>query len=70
MAHGGRPGAPICLSSCSPLSPLPLIVANSYGGEMVFRVYLFALPFVAFFAAASLFPDAGSRRDPGASRWR
>jgi hypothetical protein len=44
------------------LSPLPLVVANSYGGEMVFRVYLFALPFVAFFAAASLFPDARSSR--------
>ncbi len=44
------------------LSPLPLIVANSYGGEMVFRVYLFALPFVAFLAAASLFPNPGSGR--------
>jgi hypothetical protein len=42
------------------LTPLPLIVANSYGGEMVFRVYLFALPFVAFFAAASFFPSARS----------
>lgn len=47
------------------LSPLPLIAANSYGGEMVFRVYLFALPFVAFFAAASLFPTARAGRRGG-----
>ena len=38
------------------LSPIPLLVANSYGGEMLFRVYLFALPFVSFWAAAALFP--------------
>jgi GT2 family glycosyltransferase len=45
------------------VSPIPLVIANSYGGEMVFRVYLFALPFVAFFAAASLFPsDMAGRR--------
>jgi hypothetical protein len=29
--------------------------AVPYGGEIVFRVYLFALPFLAFFAAALLF---------------
>jgi GT2 family glycosyltransferase len=44
------------------LAPLPLIVANSYGGEMVFRVYLFSLPFVAFFAAAAFFPRVGAGR--------
>jgi hypothetical protein len=44
------------------VSPLPLVVANSYGGEMVFRTYLFALPFVAFFAAASLFPSPRASR--------
>jgi hypothetical protein len=44
------------------LTPLPLIVSNSYGGEIVFRVYLFALPFVAFFAAASLFPSERAGR--------
>jgi GT2 family glycosyltransferase len=27
------------------------LVANNYGGEVVFRVYLFALPFLAFFGA-------------------
>ncbi len=47
------------------LSPLPLIVMNNYGGEMLFRVYLFALPFVAALAAASIFP----RSTVGNSRW-
>ncbi|MFC1438724.1 glycosyltransferase [Streptacidiphilus sp. N1-10] len=34
------------------LSPLPLLAANSYGGEMIFRVYLFALPGTAFLIGA------------------
>jgi len=38
------------------ISPFPLLAANSYGGEMVFRIYYFALPFVAFFAAALFYP--------------
>ncbi len=36
------------------LAPLPM-VATSYGGEILFRVYMFALPFLAFFAAAAVF---------------
>lgn len=36
------------------LAPFPLLAANSYGGEMVFRVYLFALPSCAFLVAALL----------------
>jgi hypothetical protein len=44
------------------LSPLPLIVSNNYGGEMLFRVYFFALPFVAIFAASSLFPSSPKGR--------
>lgn len=43
-----------------PLIPAVLLIivpggalaANNYGGEVVFRVYLFALPFLAFFAAS------------------
>ncbi len=38
------------------IAPLPWAVANSYGGEMIFRVYLFALPATAFGAAALLLP--------------
>ncbi|MDL2078636.1 glycosyltransferase [Streptomyces sp. GXMU-J15] len=48
-------------------TPLPLLVlapflpglANAYGGEMVFRAYLFALPAAAFLIAALLFPPGG-----------
>ncbi|GAA1168001.1 hypothetical protein F4556_001104 [Kitasatospora gansuensis] len=36
------------------VAPMPLLVANSYGGEMIFRVYLFALPACAFLIAALL----------------
>ena len=36
------------------LAPLPLLAANNYGGEIVFRVYLFALPGAAFLAAILL----------------
>ncbi len=42
------------------IAPLPLIAINSYGGEMIFRVYMFSLPFVVFFAAALFFPDLKS----------
>ncbi len=34
--------------------------ANNYGGEVVFRVYLFALPFLAFFGA-TLFESTGQK---------
>lgn len=46
------------------ISVLPLF-ANSYGGEILFRVYLFALPFLAFFAAMAFFPKAAV----APSRW-
>jgi hypothetical protein len=45
------------------LSPVVALVISSYEGEMLFRVYLFSLPFLTFFAAAALFPH----RNPGAS---
>jgi hypothetical protein len=34
------------------LAPLPLVVATSYGGEILFRVFFYALPGLCFFAAA------------------
>jgi hypothetical protein len=34
------------------VTPVVALAANNYGGEVVFRVYLFALPFLAFFAAS------------------
>lgn len=43
--------------------PFPLMILQPYGGEMILRVYLFALPFMIFFAALLFFPrpDAGRR---------
>jgi hypothetical protein len=35
---------------------LPALAANNYGGEIIFRVYLFAVPFMAVAAAAAFFP--------------
>ncbi|WP_437094155.1 glycosyltransferase [Streptomyces sp. enrichment culture] len=50
-------------------APLPMLVASSYGSEMIFRVLMFLLPGAAFFAAAALLPEvrtlaaeAGARR--------
>ena len=34
------------------MAPFTLIVANSYDGEMLLRIYLFSLPLMVFFAAA------------------
>ncbi|WP_157448875.1 hypothetical protein [Deinococcus peraridilitoris] len=43
------------------VAPFPLIVAQSYGGEMLLRVFLFSSPFMAFFVAALIFPDERAR---------
>ncbi|MFC8595735.1 hypothetical protein [Streptomyces atroolivaceus] len=53
LAHSALP---LLLAS---VAPVPLFVVNDYGGEMLFRVYLFALPGAAFFAAAALVPAVG-----------
>lgn len=47
------------------IAPFPLIAGNSYGGEMLFRIYFFTLPFMTFFAAALLYPSPAS----GTSGW-
>lgn len=44
----GRPDWPLILLTGTPFS---LLLANSYGGEMIFRIYLFALPFMALWIA-------------------
>jgi hypothetical protein len=38
-------------------APIGLFFLQSYGGEMLQRIYLFSLPFMAFFVAALFFPD-------------
>ena len=54
-----RAGLPLLLLG---VSPIPLAVANNYGGEMIFRVFMFALPGLAFFAAAALQPSPPTGR--------
>jgi hypothetical protein len=47
------------------LAPFLLIVLQPYGGEVLLRVYLFTLPFAAFFVACLFYP----RTDAGRSLW-
>jgi hypothetical protein len=42
-------------------APLPFLLVNSYGGEILFRVYFFALPFFAFLTAGLAFPGEETR---------
>ena len=51
------------------VTPFPLIVSQDYGGEMFLRIYLFALPFMAFFMAA-LFHSPHHRAVRRPSIWR
>jgi hypothetical protein len=37
-------------------APFFMLVANSYGGEVLFRIYFFALPFMAFYIACLFYP--------------
>ncbi|MGI8589171.1 MAG: hypothetical protein ACR2M0_16030 [Chloroflexia bacterium] len=43
------------------VAPFPLIFLQDYGGEMLLRVYLFALPAMLFFAASIFYPTASAR---------
>lgn len=43
-------------------APFPISALQSYGGEILFRIYLFSLPGMAFFAAALLYPSPDSSR--------
>jgi hypothetical protein len=49
-----RRGHPVRAATAVALAPFPLLALQSYGGEMLIRVWLFALPFAALFAAAGL----------------
>ncbi|MEZ0092656.1 glycosyltransferase family 2 protein [Streptacidiphilus sp. EB129] len=60
-----RSGLPLLLVA---VVPMPLVVANNYGGEMVFRVFMFALPGLSFFAAAALLPRPRPAGTPP-TRW-
>jgi len=47
------------------IAPFPLLVAQSYTGEMLIRINLFSLPFMAFFAASLFY----TRPTSATSRW-
>jgi hypothetical protein len=48
-------------------TPLLMVWGNAYGGEILLRVYLFALPFLAFLAAAIVYPSLSAGRSRGAA---
>lgn len=43
------------------LAPFPLFAVQAYGGEMLLRIYLFSLPFMALLAAAFVVPAVRER---------
>ena len=51
------------------LAPFGMLAANAYGGEILFRVYFFSLPFFALLAAGLFYPrlTAGTSRLTGAA---
>jgi O-antigen/teichoic acid export membrane protein len=50
------------------IAPFPLLVAEPYGGEMLLRIYLFALPPVVFFAASLPYSRAIRRLSAGVEK--
>lgn len=54
--HRGRPGhRDLTIALVLGLAPISAVLGNSYGGEVDFRVYFFALPFLALYASAAFF---------------
>jgi hypothetical protein len=51
-----RQGAPVLVPTLLMTAPAALLFANDYGGEAIYRVFLFSLPWTAFLAAAALVP--------------
>ena len=51
------------------VTPLLLFPTQSYGGEMLIRVSLFALPFIAVQASSVLLPGDGSKRPSSGAAW-
>lgn len=60
IINGKRDG----LAALLAFTAIPAALVTSYGGEVAFRVYLFALPFMSFLAAAAFFPSAAAGRSP------
>lgn len=43
------------------IAPFLMLLGSAYGGEIIFRVYFFALPFMAYFMAGVLFASTDER---------
>jgi hypothetical protein len=54
LGHVDRAALIMCIA------PGAILAGGNYGGEAIFRVYLFALPFAAFLAAGLFFTERGS----------
>jgi hypothetical protein len=61
LLHGHREWVYMALA----VAPFPLFAFQPYGGEVIIRVYFFALPFMAFFAAGLFY----STMERGRSWW-
>ncbi len=59
LRHGNWDAAGAVLLGC----PIVILVGGNYDGEALFRVFLFALPFAAYFIALLMYPsrEAGRR---------
>ncbi len=64
-----RKGLPVLLLLFLGCSPALLALGQNYGGEAIFRIYLFSLPWTAVLAASALVPSAseGPRRQPASA---
>ena len=62
---GHRRRTPWLAAAIGALAPFVLLPAQPYGGELLLRIYLFGLPFMAFLAVLPLIPTT-----PGAFPWR
>ncbi len=56
-------------AACLAVTPALALVVSSYGTEVVFRVFLFGLPFLALFAATVLAPRPTGTRGRRSLRW-
>jgi hypothetical protein len=63
ISSGGRDGVAAALA----LAAVPLVAVTTYGGEVIFRVYLFALPFLALLAMRLFFPSPATQNSPRVS---
>jgi len=50
-------GSPTIVPSLLATAPAALVLVQDYGGEAIYRVFLFSLPWAAFLAAAAVAPD-------------